>query len=43
VAQGFARFALEAMNANIGELAEQRPQELEEILATRLRVIYRHL
>ncbi len=41
--QGFGRFALEAMNANIGELDEQRRQELERILATKLRVIYRHL
>ena len=41
--QGFGRFALEAMNANIGELDEHRRKEFEQILATKLRVIYRHL
>jgi hypothetical protein len=41
--QGFGRFALEVMNANIGKLDEERRQELEQILATRLRVVYRRL
>jgi hypothetical protein len=41
--QGFGRFALEAMNANIGKLDEVRRKELEDVLATELRVIYRHL
>jgi hypothetical protein len=41
--QGFARFSLEAMNANIGELAGERREELERVLGCRLIVIYRHL
>ena len=41
--QGFGRFALEAMNANIGELDGHRRHEFEDILATKLRVIYRHI
>ena len=41
--QGFGRFALEAMNPNIGRLDEERRQELEDVLATKLRVIYCHL
>lgn len=41
--QGFARFALDAMNPNIGTLEDQHKQELEKILGTRLRVIYQHI
>ena len=41
--QGFGRFALEARNPNIGKLQERYKQELEEILGTKLRVIYVHL
>ena len=41
--QGFARFALDAMNPNICELNDQYKAEFEEILGTRLRVIYQHL
>ena len=41
--QGFGRFSLEAMNSNIGELPEQGPKELEDILSTDLRIIYRHM
>jgi hypothetical protein len=41
--QGFGRFALDAMNPNIGRLEERYRQELEEILGTKLRVIYQHL
>jgi hypothetical protein len=41
--QGFGRFALEAMNANIGKLDPKRKSEMEELLGTQLRVIYRHL
>ena len=41
--QGFGRFSLEAMNPNVGELDERQKGELEELLGTPLRVIYRHL
>ncbi len=41
--QGFGRFALDARNPNIGKLEEKYKQELEEILGTRLRVIYQHI
>jgi hypothetical protein len=41
--QGFGRFALDAMNPNIGKLDDRSKQEFEEILGTRLRVIYQHL
>jgi hypothetical protein len=40
--QGFGRFALEAMNPNIGELKDRYKRELEVILGSELRVIYRH-
>jgi hypothetical protein len=41
--QGFGRFALDAMNPNIGKLEDQYKQEFEEILGTKLRVIYQHI
>jgi hypothetical protein len=41
--QGFARFSLEAMNPDLGELQDDCKQELESILGTKLRVIYQHL
>jgi hypothetical protein len=41
--QGFGRFALNAMNPNIGKLEERDKQEFEKILGTKLRVIYQHL
>jgi hypothetical protein len=41
--QGFGRFALEAMNPNIGKLEDKYKQEFEKILGTRLRVIYQHI
>jgi hypothetical protein len=41
--QGFGRFSLEAMNPNIEQLHEQHQAELEEILGTKLRVIYQHI
>jgi hypothetical protein len=41
--QGFARFALEAMNPNIGKLEDRFKEELEGILGTKLRVIYQHI
>jgi hypothetical protein len=41
--QGFGRFALDAMNPNIGELEDRYKQEFEEILGTKLRVIYQHI
>jgi hypothetical protein len=41
--QGFGRFALEAMNPNIGRLDDDLKKEFEEILGTELRVIYQHI
>ena len=41
--QGFARFALDAMNPKIGELKEEYKREFEEILGTKLRIIYQHI
>ena len=41
--QGMARFSIEAINPNIGEMKQSYIQEFEEILNTRIRVIYRHL
>jgi hypothetical protein len=41
--QGFGRFALQAMNPNIGKLDDRYKREFEEILGTELRVIYQHI
>ena len=41
--QGFARFAINAMNPDIGELQKQHVDEFEDLLGTPLRVIYRHI
>lgn len=41
--QGFGRFAIDAMNPAIGNLEDRHLRELEEILGTKLRVIYQHL
>jgi len=41
--EGFGRFALDAMNPRIGKLQQRYKKELEEILGTKLRVIYRHI
>jgi hypothetical protein len=41
--QGIARFALEAKNPGIDKLGEATLRELERLLGTQLRVIYRHL
>ncbi|MFN0017497.1 MAG: hypothetical protein ACKVP0_04500 [Pirellulaceae bacterium] len=41
--QGFGRFAINAMNPNIGKLEDRYKQEFETILGTQLRVIYQHL
>ena len=41
--QGFARFAIDAMNPNVGKLNDQQEAEFEEILGTPLRVIYQHI
>ena len=41
--QGFGRFALDAMNPNIGELNDKYKREFEKILGTKLRVIYQHI
>ena len=41
--QGFGRFALDAMNPNVGRLEESFKKEFEEILGTNLRVIYQHV
>lgn len=41
--QGFGRFALDAMNPNIGKLEDTFKREFETILGTKLRVIYQHI
>lgn len=41
--QAFGRFALEVLNPNIGTLDESHRQELEEILGTKLIVVYQHV
>lgn len=41
--QGFGRFALSARNPNIGLLSEGHRAELETIVGTKFRVIYRHI
>lgn len=41
--QGFGRFALDAMNPDIGRLDDRYKIELERILGTKLRVIYQHI
>ena len=41
--QVFGRFALIAMNPNIGKLEERYLGEFEEMLGTKLRVIYQHI
>lgn len=41
--QTFGRFAIEAMNPNIGMLADEHRRELEEILGTPLIVVYQHI
>lgn len=41
--QGFGRFALDAMNPNIGKLDERYRNKLEGILGTKQRVIYQHI
>ena len=41
--QGFARFAIDVMNPNIGKLTNTEIHEFELLLGTPLRVIYRHL
>ena len=41
--QGFGRFALDAMNPNIGKLDNRYKEEIEGILGTKLRVIYQHI
>ncbi len=41
--QGFGRFALDARNPNIGKLEARYREEFEEILGTRVRVIYQHI
>ena len=41
--QGFGRFALDAMNPDIGRLDDRYKHELEEILGTKVRVIYQHI
>jgi hypothetical protein len=40
--QGFGRFRLRALNANIGRLEERHVAEFQEILGTMLRVISLH-
>ncbi len=41
--QGFGRFAIEAMNPNIGELKNEIKEDLENLLRTKIRVIYQHI
>jgi hypothetical protein len=41
--QGFGRFALDAMNPKIGKLEDKLKHEFENILGTKLRVIYQHI
>jgi hypothetical protein len=41
--QGLGRFGLSAMNPNIGKLDDRYKKEFEEILGTKLRVIYQHI
>jgi hypothetical protein len=41
--QAFGRFVLDAMNPDIGILTDERKKELEDLLGTKLRVIYRHI
>jgi len=41
--EGFGRFGLTGMNPGIGLLQEEHKRELEEILGTKLRVIYQHI
>jgi len=41
--QAFGRFAIDAMNPNVGKLREEHVAEFEDILGTPLRVVYQHL
>ena len=41
--QGFGRFSMSAMNPNIGKLSDKDKRAMEEILGTKLRIIYRHI
>lgn len=41
--QGFGRFAVDALNPNLGLLDEIQRQEFEQILGTPVRIIYRHM
>jgi hypothetical protein len=41
--QRFGRFALSAMNPNIGEFPAQYRPEFEEILGTKLIIIHQHI
>ena len=41
--QGFGRFAISVMNPKIGKLKDEYKREIEDILGTKLRVIYQHI
>jgi hypothetical protein len=41
--QGFARFQLAAMNPNFGRVSDAQVGQLEAVVGTPIRVIYRHL
>lgn len=41
--QAFGRFAIEAMNPNIGMLDHEDVLEFERLLGTRLRIVYQHI
>ena len=41
--QAFARFGIDAMNPNIGQLPDEQRREFERILGTPIRIIYQHI
>jgi len=41
--QGFARFAIQAMNPNIESLTDQDIKAFEDAIGTKIRVIYQHI
>lgn len=41
--QGFGRFAIDVMNPGIAQLNEAQKGQLEQVLGTRIQIIYQHL
>ncbi len=41
--QAFARFGLSGMNPNIGELKDDQIRRFEELLGTKVQVVYQHI